>query len=94
LKEEALRGGIDEGTSEEIRSAFQDFDAYSGRYTVDMSDGTVVHHVDMARSPVWIALDLVRHFKIEGQILKIYTDEFFLDSQGEDIVVFVEWERL
>jgi hypothetical protein len=59
-----------------------------------MSDGTVVHHVDMARSPVWIALDLVRHFKIEGQILKIYTDEFFLDSQGEDIVVFVEWERL
>ena len=87
-------GGIDEGTSEEIRSAFQDFDAYSGRYTVDMSDGTVVHHVDMARSPVWIALDLVRHFKIEGQILKIYTDEFFLDSQGQDIVVFVEWERL
>ena len=87
-------GGIDEGTSEEIRSAFQDFDAYSGRYTVDLSAGTVVHHVDMARSPAWVGLDLMRFFKIEDQTLSIYTDEFYWDSQGEDVVVFVEWERL
>ena len=87
-------GKIDEGTPVEIRKAFQSFDAYSGRYTVNISEGTVVHHVDMARSPAWIGLDLVRHFDISNHALSIYTDRFYSDAQDEDIVVFVEWERL
>ena len=94
-KRPAFDGGkIDEGTPEEIRNAFQSFDAYSGRYTVDISRGTVVHHVDMARSPTWIGLDLVRHFKLSADRLSIYTDRFFSDAQDENIVVFVEWEKL
>ena len=86
-------GKIDEGTADQIRAAFQSFDAYSGRYTLDVTAGTVIHHVDMSRSPTWIGLDLVRHFRLADKTLSIYTDKFYSDAQGEDIVVFVEWER-
>ena len=87
-------GKIDQGTPEEIRSAFQSFDAYTGKYTINVSEGTVVHHVDMARSPTWIDLDLVRHFNLSNHALSIYTDEFYSDAQGENIIVYVEWEKL
>ena len=86
-------GKIDAGTPDEIRSAFQSFDAYSGRYSLNLTEGVVIHHVDMSRSPAWTGLDLVRHFRLEDNTLSIYTDKFYSDSQGEDIVVFVEWER-
>ena len=57
-------GKIDEGTPEEIRAAFQSFDAY-----------------------------FVRYFELDGTKLSIYTPEFYSDAQGENVVVYLNWEK-
>ena len=86
-------GKIDEGTPEEIRAAFQSFDAYCGRYSIDQTNKTVTHHVEMARSPAWTGIDLVRYFELDGTKLSIYTPEFYSDAQGENVVVYLNWEK-
>ena len=62
---------IDEGTPVEVKEAFESFDAYSGKYSVDFVANTVTHHVDMARSPTRVGSDLLRHYKIEDGNLRI-----------------------
>lgn len=50
------------GTPEEIKAAYENFDAYCGTYTVDTENGTVTHHIEGGRFPNWVGTDQVRHF--------------------------------
>lgn len=59
------------GTLDEIRQAYEKFDAYCGTYTVDENKGTVTHHVAGAKFPNWVGTDQVRHFELEGNRLQI-----------------------
>ncbi len=68
-----LSKGIAEGTLEEIKEAFDGFEAYSGKFSVDFDAGIVTHHVDLARLPAYEGSDQVRYFKIEDGVLSIYT---------------------
>jgi hypothetical protein len=51
---------------EQFKAAARGFLAYSGTYTVNRSDGTIVHHVECALDPADVGTDRVRHFVLAG----------------------------
>ncbi len=59
------------GTSEEIKAAFEGFDAYCGTYEVDAEKGAVTHHIQGSKFPNWLGTDQVRFFKISGDTLRL-----------------------
>jgi hypothetical protein len=59
------------GTPEEIKAAFEGFDAYCGTYEVDAENGTVTHHVEASRLPDWVGTDQVRQFRFSDDKLTI-----------------------
>ena len=59
------------GTTEEIKRAYENFDAYCGTYTVDENKGTVTHHVKGAKFPNWVGTDQVRYFELKNDKLQI-----------------------
>ena len=64
-------GDMKKGTPEEIKAAFEGFDAYCGTYTVDREKRTVTHHVLGSKFPNWVGTDQLRFFKISGDTLRI-----------------------
>ena len=78
-------------TSEaEVRAAFDGYAAYYGSYTVDQSEGIIVHHVEAAHIPNWVGTDQVRHFELQGNRLTLKGDLV----RGGQAVVSLVWERL
>jgi hypothetical protein len=65
--------------------------AYTGRYTVDANK--VIHHVDVAWNEAWIGLDLVRSYKISGEILTITTAPTKYDIHGVEHVSTLTLQR-
>ena len=59
------------GTYEEIKQAYERFDAYCGTYTVDEEKSTVTHHVEGAKFPNWVGTDQARYFELKGGKLYI-----------------------
>jgi hypothetical protein len=51
------------GTSEEIKEAFEGFDAYCGTYEVNTEKRTITHHVTASRFPNWEGTDPLRYFE-------------------------------
>lgn len=64
-------GDMKKGTSDEIKAAFEGFDAYCGRYTIDTEKGTVTHHLLGSKFPNWVGTDQIRFFKSSGDTLRI-----------------------
>ena len=61
------------GTSEEIKEAFEGFDAYCGTYGVNAEKRTVTHHVKASRFPNWEGTDQLRYFEFSGNRLILKT---------------------
>ncbi|UCG30722.1 MAG: lipocalin-like domain-containing protein [candidate division WOR-3 bacterium] len=59
------------GTADEIKQAYERFDAYCGTYTVDEEKSIVTHHVKGAKFPNWVGTDQVRHCDLKGDRLYI-----------------------
>lgn len=79
------------GTAEEIKEAFEGFDAYGGSYEVDMENGVVTHHLQIGRFPNWIGTAQVRYFKL-------FEDQLFLSTPpipalDQEWVLDLVWER-
>ena len=58
---------------EEISRAYHEYTSYFGTYTLDVSAGTIVHHVEGALAPQWIGGDQLRYFKFDDQLLILTT---------------------
>jgi alpha/beta superfamily hydrolase len=74
-------GDIYKGTPEEIKIAFENFDAYCGTYTIDKEKGTVTHHIEGSRFPNWEGSDQTRHFKFSNDTLSLGAK---IKAQGKD----------
>jgi hypothetical protein len=61
------------GTAAEIKEAFEGFDVYGGSYEVDLENGTVTHHLQVARFPNWVGSAQVRYFEHQGDQLSLST---------------------
>jgi hypothetical protein len=79
------------GTAEEIKEAFEGFDAYGGTYEVDVEKGAVTHHIEMGRFPNWEGSAQVRYFKLLGDQLLLSTPP--ISALDQEWVLDVVWER-
>ena len=62
-------GDIYNGTPEEIKSAFENFDAYYGTYKIDMDKKTVTHFVEGSRFPNQEKTEQVRFYEFKNDTL-------------------------
>lgn len=80
------------GSAHEIKSAWDGFEAYVGKYVVNDKDGIVEHRLEGALSPNWIGATQKRFFELNGSRLTISTPE--LAYRGERLHMFLVWERI
>jgi len=80
------------GTSEELKEAFEGFDAYCGTYELDIENGKVTHHVKGARFPNWEGTDQQRFFELSDDRLDIKTEP--IPALGTEWVVSLLWDRV
>lgn len=79
------------GTPEEIKAAFEGFNAYCGTYEVNEEKGTVTHHVEGSMFPNWVGMDQKRFFKCFGDQLTLSTSPMPLG--GRQSTVHLIWAR-
>lgn len=80
------------GTDAEMRAAIAGYDAYYGRYTLEVQQGIIIHHVEGALFPNLIGSDQVRHFRLHGDRLTITTPPMLV--AGEEFTAILVWERM
>jgi hypothetical protein len=78
-------------TEAELRSTFEHFVAYCGRYEVNEEQAFVVHHVEMDLVPNSIGTDLKRYFSLKGNRLELRPAEKLAKGVVEYILT---WERV
>ena len=76
---------------EDRAEAFSTATAYSGTYT--LTEGQVVHHVDISVNPNWVGTDQVRFIRLEGNRLTIVTPPLPTRPDGKLRVSTLVWER-
>lgn len=63
-------GDIYRGTPEEIKAAFENFDAYCGTYHLDREQQTITHRIEACRFPNWEGTRQVRGYEFsEGKLI-------------------------
>ena len=78
-------------TEAELRSTFDHFVAYCGRYEVNETQGFVVHHVEMDVVPNSVGTDLKRYASLEGNRLKLRPAEQLPEGVTDYTLT---WERV
>ena len=79
------------GTPEEIKEAFEKFEAYCGTYEVDEGKRIITHHIEGPRFPNFESLEQVRFFEFFANRLIIKSKP--IPSLGTEWVVTLMWER-
>ena len=80
------------GTPDEIKAAFESYNAYWGRYEVDEHARTVTHHVQQAMFPNWTGSKQVRYYKLEDNKLILTTPP--IRRGGQEVIGVLVWERV
>ncbi len=79
------------GTIEEIKSAFQGYQAYYGTFSIDEKLRTVTHHLQGSLLPNWVGVDQVRYYDLEHDRLTLRTPKLLL--HGKEAVGYLAWQR-
>lgn len=79
------------GTFEELKDAFQTYQAYYGTYELHADEGYVIHHVNGAIFPNWEGKPEKRFFEIDGNKLHITAPP--IEVQGGSFVFKLSWEK-
>lgn len=78
------------GTTDEIKEAFEGFDAYCGTYEVNGEKETITHHIRGCRFPNWEGTEQVRYFELSENRLILKTPP--IPSLETEWVVSLTWE--
>jgi len=63
-------GDLAGGTAEEIKAAFEGFDAYCGTYVLNLEEGFITHTISTSRFPNWEGSEQKRFFQFsETQLI-------------------------
>jgi hypothetical protein len=79
------------GTDQEVREAFEGFQAYCGRFDLDMEAGTVTHHVEQSWYPNLIGTQQVRFVSLKEGRLSLTTPPFL--AAGKEFTFYWNWNR-
>ncbi len=80
-------------TPDEMRAAYESYEAYFSTYRVDESNGMIHHTVIGGLFPNWTGSLQSRHYKFQNKRLILSTDPIGYVSEEKTIVALV-WERL
>ena len=85
-------GDVQNGTADEMSTAYKGYVAYYGTYVVDETEGIMTHQVRGSLFPNWVGGDPIRYFKISGSRLTLSTPPMPFD--GQQTTVLLVWERV
>ena len=82
------------GTDEEVRAAFEGYQAYYGTFEINEKEKTIIHHVQGSIFPNLIGHDLLRYFELseDGKRLRLGTPP--MPMGGEKVSAIYVWEKL
>jgi hypothetical protein len=80
------------GTDDEVRQAFEGYQAYYGTYILNEKDSIVDHIVQGSVFPNLNGRTLKRHYEISGNRLTLRTPP--MKMGGVEVSGFLTWERL
>lgn len=80
-----------EAPIEEQAMLFRQSVAYAGKYS--LSEGGVVHHVEVATDPTWIGKDQKRFTRFEGETLIIATPSIATPAAPNSLVFVLAWKK-
>ncbi len=80
------------GTPEELKAAFETYQAYWGRYQVDEREHVVIHTVTQALLPNWVGSEQRRHYKFQDGRLHLRTPP--LTIGGKRVTGVLIWEKV
>jgi hypothetical protein len=86
-----VSGDVLRGTPDEIKAAFEGFDAYCGTYTVDAHQHAVTHHLIATRFPNWEGTDQLRFVDLTENELILRSPP--IRAGGNEWTVVVTWTR-
>lgn len=80
-------------TPEETMATYRTYTSYFGPYTVNESEGSLVHHLAGALNPGFVGSDFHRVFELSGRRLTLKTP-VTKDARGQSVQGTIIWERL
>ncbi len=80
------------GSAEELRAAFETYQAYCGHYRVDEHDHVVTHTVTLALLPNWIGTEQRRHYAFKDGRLILRTPPMTIG--GKPMTGELLWEKI
>lgn len=80
------------GTPEEVKAAFETYQAYWGRYKVDEREHTVTHLVTGALLPNWVGGEQKRHYTFQDGKLHLRTPPLAIG--GKRVTGVLIWEKI
>jgi hypothetical protein len=80
------------GTPEELRAAFESYQAYCGRYTIDESERVVSHTVTQSLLPNWVGSKQRRHYEFRDGKLILRTPPMTIG--GKPMNGELVWEKV
>ena len=82
------------GTDEEVRVAFEGYQAYYGTYEVNETEKTIIHHVQGSVFPNLIGHDLVRYYEFSADDKRLRLGTPPMPMGGEKVSGIYIWEKL
>jgi len=80
------------GTPEEIKGAFETYQAYWGRFKIDEREHVVTHYVTCALLPNWVGTEQRRQYKFQDGRLHLLTPP--LTIGGRRLTGVLIWEKI
>lgn len=80
------------GTPEEIKAAFESYQAYYGSYKIDEREHTVTHTVTQALLPNWVGTEQRRYYQFKDGKLILRTPPMLIG--GERVTGELVWEKI
>ena len=80
------------GSNEELRAAFESYQAYCGTYSVDERERVVIHSVTLSLLPNWIGTEQRRHYQFTDGKLILRTPPMRIG--GKSLYGELVWEKI
>jgi hypothetical protein len=80
-------------TLQEMRAAYEGYEAYFSTYEFNKDKGIIVHHLIGGLFPNWTDSDQIRYYRFDGIRLILSTEPFDSRPIHKTIVILI-WEKL
>ncbi len=85
-------GNLLKGSDAELRTAFEGYVAYYGSYSVDETEGLMIHQVEGSFFPNWIGERQIRKFEFTGDG-RLRLSTLPIKGASAELTVVLLWER-